>query len=318
MKTTAASRRPIAAIDIGSNSIHLTLARVHPDRIEILTRLKDPARLAGALDRNLRFTPEAIDKAVATLGRFAHLAGVQGAEVRATATAAVRAARNRDELIDRARDEHGVNIEIISGHQEARLTYKGARFGLPRLADRSLMCVDVGGGSTEIACGLGDQVHFAASVPIGSLLTAKRLIGADPVSRKRVKAARTHLERQFAPTLAAVSPFEIAVATSGTIQRLIQVSHALEGRETRRSVHNERLLVERIDAVVARIEREPTRLQRLCIPGMDPERADNLLGGALIFQILSRGLQLTEWTVSMSALRTGLIVDTHARRALSA
>lgn len=312
--TAAESRRPIAAIDIGSNSIHLTLARVLPDRIETLTRMKDPARLAGQLDRNLRLSAISIDRAVATLGRFADIASVHHAEVRATATAALRAARNRDELIDRARDEHGVHIELITGHDEARLTYRGVRFGMPHLQGQSMVCVDVGGGSTELARGVDDHVQFAASVPIGSLLASKRLIGLDPVSRKRVKAARKHLERLFKSSLAAVGPFDVAVATSGTIQRLARVANTLAGRDVRRSIHDQRLSTALIDAAVDRLERSPTHTQRLCIPGMDPERADNLLGGALIFQVLAKGLDIDSWLVSMSALRTGLIMDTHARR----
>lgn len=311
------STRPIAVIDIGSNSIHLTLARMRGDKIEILARLKDPARLAGELNRKSRLSPESIDRGVATLARFRHLADVQRAEMRATATATLRAARNADEFVQRARDEAGVEIELITGNEEARYTYLGVQYGCPALRGERLVCVDVGGGSCDVALGRGDHVTLTTTIPVGSLVVAKTMLGDDPIGRKTVARVRAHLRGLIGPRMAPFLDlgFDRVVGTSGTIQRLVRMAKAAHGLNwASRDVHGEHLPQADIDAMIERLARAGSLAERLRVPGVDPERADSLLGGALIFQALAHALSITDWTVSMAALRTGLIVDTHRRR----
>lgn len=304
----------VAAIDIGSNSIHLTLARVRPDgRIEFIARLKDPARLAGALDADGHLDDAAIGRAVATLGRFRSLADVHGAVVRATATAALRAARNADHFIARAAAEAGVEVVRISGHLEARLTWLGVCHGLPQVAARPALAVDVGGGSTELVCGCGPDVRFSATVPVGSLVATRRWLGALPVTPRHLRAARAALAERLAPSLkvARGTGYERAVATSGSAQRIARIARALEtGNPNARDVHGMTLSTAAVRAVVARLSAAGNPHARLAVPGMDPERADTLLAGALIFEALADGLGIEAWTVSMSALRTGLLIDT--------
>lgn len=304
----------VAAIDIGSNSIHLTLARVRPDgRIETIARLKDPARLAGALDADEYLSDLAIDRAVATLGRFRALADVHRAVVRATATAALRAARNADVFIARAQAEAGVEVVRITGHVEARLTWLGVCHGLPGLATRPALAVDVGGGSTELVCGCGPTVRFAASVPVGSLVTTRKWLSALPITPRMVRVARAAIAERLAPSLkvARSTGYEQAVATSGSAQRIARIARALEtGNAGARDVHGMRLTVAAVKQVVDRLCAAGNSNARLTVPGMDPERADTLLAGALIFEALATGLGIEAWTVSMSALRTGLLIDT--------
>ncbi len=311
----------VGAIDIGSNSIHLTLARVRDGgAIETIARLKDPARLAGELDARNHLSAQGIERAVATLGRFRELAAVHGAHLRATATAAVRAARNADEFLHRAAHEAGVHVELISGHDEARLTYRGVRHGLPKLADDRILCVDSGGGSTELACGRGERVSLATSVAVGSLVISKRYLMPDPVHPRRVRQAQADIAKALAPHLAVVRRvgFDHAIATSGTIQRVARMAKVLAGdSRASRDVHGQRITAEAIDHVIERLTAAPTQAHRLCLPGMDPERADTLLGGALIFQALARGLDIQQWQVSMSALRTGLLLDIWQRAVAS-
>ncbi len=306
--------RAIAAIDIGSNSVHLTLARVSGDDIQIIERRKDPARLAGELGPDGRLNDRAVDRVVATLRDFAQVARAHDAVVRATATAAVRAARNGQDFLARAEREAGVDVELISGAQEASLTFQGVLHGMPELRGRAVLAVDCGGGSTELVCGRGGRAQLTASVPIGSLVIARHLLGPDPVARHRVERARRRLEAQLAHRIRDVRRvgFDIAVATGGTAQRLARLAQALDG-EVRADVHRVFLSRLAIDTVVRRLVRAPTRAERLAIPGMDPERVDTVLAGALVFQVLARGLDVAGWTVSMDALRTGLLVDTHRR-----
>ncbi len=301
--------RAIAAIDIGSNSIHLTLARIRDDHIEILARLKDPARMAGELDRKQRIKLKSLDRAIATLGRFRELADVHNAEIRATATATLRKARNRQEFVQRAWDEAGVRVRIISGNEEARFTYRGVRYGLPELEGK-MLCVDVGGGSTEFAVGAGDRVAITASLPVGSLMLTHRFLSPDPVRPKAVRKARRHLQEVLGQGCGLIQEFgfDQAIATAGTIQRLARMSQTLKDPLSKSSVHGFILKSEQLSEIVERLVAAPTHIRRLCIPGMDPERADTLLGGALIFETLAQQLGIESWLISMSALRTGLLL----------
>ncbi len=308
--------RPIAAIDIGSNSVHLTLARVSDGDIEVIERRKDPAQLAGQLERDGRLNDRAVDRVVATLRDFAQVAKAHDAVVRATATAAVRAARNGQSFLDRAEREAGVDVELISGAQEARLTYQGVMHGLPELRDDAVLAVDCGGGSTELVCGREGRAALTASVATGSLVVTRTLLGPDPIPRHRIDRARRRLESTLSHRIRDIERvgFAVAVATGGTAQRLARLAQALDG-EVRTNVHRAFLSRLALDTVVRRLARSPTRADRLAIPGMDPERVDTVLGGALVFQVLTRGLGIEGWTVSMDALRTGLLVDTHRREA---
>ncbi|MEZ4469805.1 MAG: hypothetical protein R3F60_03170 [bacterium] len=302
--------RPIAAIDIGSNSIHLTVARVVDGRIETLLVLKDAARLAAQLDRDRMLAEDAIDKAVATLGRFRDLASIHQAELRATATATLRAARNRDVFIERAARDAGVRVELISGNTEARLTYLGVRHGLPRLEGRPVLTVDVGGGSTDLARGSRAMPDMTASAAVGSLAIAHRYL-EDPVTRPKVKKARQAIEDALAGPVRAIRAggFTDAVATSGSIQRLARLLEP-----DARSLHGRTVTVQQLDEITRDLAQARTSTDRRRLPGMDPERADSLLGGALVFQVLGRLLGVETWTVSVTALRTGVVMDTWRRR----
>ncbi len=309
------AERPIAAIDIGSNSVYLTLARVHGNRIEYLERVKDPARLAGEIQPNGHLGEAAVERLIATLRRFAATADTHDAEVRATATAAVRSARNADDLLRRLEEEVGVRVELLSGADEGRLTFVGASHGLAEIRDGVALCVDIGGGSTELVCGREGRPLLSASIAVGSLVTARRWLGPDPVGRGAVRRARRELTSRLDVSPFHQLEFTHAVATAGSVQRAVRVARALEGRALPNlNVHRQVLTAADVDRVASALIRAPNRSDRLLIPGMDPERADSLLGGVLILQTLTRALQVKSWTVSMSALRVGVLIDTQRRR----
>ncbi len=308
---------PIAAVDVGSNSIHLTLARVGAGgSIEVLARHKDAARLAAHLDGHGRLAPDAIDRALETLRRFRQLADGHGADLRATATATIRAARNGTDFLRRADEEIGVRVEVLSGADEARLTYRGVLHGAPQLASRRILCVDVGGGSTELLVGENGRPLLVASVPWGSLLATERLLCPEPFRARDVRRARRRLAAVFRRALRGVAAvgFDDAIATSGTAQRLARIARALDGGPGDGNVDGEELDRDRLARIIGHLLRAPTRAQRLGVPGLDAERADSIVGGALIFEALTTPLPLKRWTISTAALRTGLVLDTWHRR----
>lgn len=305
---------PIAAVDVGSNSIQLTLARVAGDRVLVIDRIKDAARLGAAIGPDRRLDPATAARAIDTLRRFRAAADEHRAVIRATGTAALRAARDGADFVARVAAETGIAIELISGAEEGRLVLGGVLYGLPALRRAAPMVVDVGGGSTELIFGREGRAAAVTSVPLGSLVVCRRFIGADPVRRAVARRALGRVMARLADRAADAGRigFTDAVATGGSIQRIARIACALDG-DRRVSVHGYRLDREALAAVIERLTRAPTVAERRRIPGMDPERADTLLGGALVFEALTRLLVLRQWTISMDALRTGLIVDTDAR-----
>lgn len=315
--------RPIAAMDIGSNSIHLTLARVHHDggtgapRVEIMATLKDAARLAAYLGPDGNLSAAGVERAVTTLRRYRRVAEEHHAEVRAAATAALRAARNADDVLSRVAAECGVQIQVISGADEARLVYEGVLHGLPEVRRERVLCVDVGGGSTELLLGENGQTRLVASVPVGAVVVTQDLLANEPLRPRAVIEARRRLMKRLEAHRGPISAlqFDRAIGTGGSIQRAIRVVRARRTGDMRGDVNGHHIETADLQSVVDALVRAGSRADRLRIPGIDPERADTLLGGALIFDAVSRVLGIERWTVSTAALRLGLLMDTWRRRA---
>jgi len=160
---------PVAAIDIGTNSIHLVVARpTGNNRFEILARDKEVVRLGSGSGDMKELSAEALQRGVAALGRFRRVADTFGAEVHAVATSAVREAENRDEFLEAALDNANVRIDVISGVEEARLIHLGVLQAVP-VFDQRLLVVDIGGGSTEIVLSLGNLVEAIYTTQLGAV-----------------------------------------------------------------------------------------------------------------------------------------------------
>ena len=147
------SSRALAAIDVGTNSVHMVIARPIPGGSpEVLARERMPVRLGAGGHDMKRLQPDAIERAVAALMEFRHIADAHDAEVVAVATSAVREADNQGQFLRRAHDAARITVEIISGTEEARLIHLGAMSAVP-IADRPHLVIDIGGGSTELIVG---------------------------------------------------------------------------------------------------------------------------------------------------------------------
>ena len=313
--TPATSRRPIAAIDIGSNSVFLLVVRMTHGRTRVLHRHKDRARLAAAFDSKGSLRPEAVDRVVQTLRHFRRTIDGYGAEVRAVATAAVRVAGNGAELLDRIAAEAGIDVELLSGEREAELVYLGVRHS-GRIRGHRLLCVDVGGGSTEVVLGSGAQVLLRASASVGAVSLCEKELGLPPEPDEKLQAARAHA-RDRIRTL--VTRFESrswdrVVATSGTIQRIARIIAAGQSGREQPGIDGMIISARDLDRVTAALANCPDMAARLAIPGMDPQRADILLGGALVFQELGRALGVRRWVVCKAGLRMGIVADVLLRR----
>jgi exopolyphosphatase / guanosine-5'-triphosphate,3'-diphosphate pyrophosphatase len=312
----------LAAIDIGTNSVHLVVARMTPGpdgpRFEVLEREKEMVRLGSGSGDMRELTPDAIDRGIEALHRFRQVAAVHDADrepwLRAVATSAVREAENRDVFIDRAWDEADVHVDVISGVEEARLIHLGVLQAVP-VFDHQLLLVDIGGGSTELLVGKHGEVLASRSHKLGSIRLTQRFFGGDRLHPAAVDSCRRFVRSTIAPFAREVRRlgFEVAVGSSGTIGALATMAAAQADRDVPRSVSNLVLRTEELDAVVDLLRRTDVA-DRASLPGLDPKRADIILAGAIILEQVLHDLDVAELTVSDNALREGVLLDAWRRR----
>ncbi len=300
-----------AAIDVGTNSVHLVVARsLQPGRFEVLAQEKEVVRLGHGTGDMTELAADAIDRGIATLTRFRQVAEIWDADITAVATSAVREADNRDEFIRRARDEAGIVVETIAGVEEARLIDLGVVHALP-IYDQQRVVIDIGGGSTEVVVGHRDQVVEARSLKIGAVRITDRFFTTGPVDAHQVDACRRYIREFIEPVVHDVTArgFEVAAGTSGTIQTVASMVLAQRGDEAGRSLNNVMVSGQEILDTVERIVTTPTAAQRARLRGMDVRRSDIIVGGALVLEQLVVALRIDELRISTFALREGVLLD---------
>jgi len=209
----------IAAVDLGSNSFHMVVARRVDGQLTIVDRIREMVRLGAGLDARGRIAPEAAELALACLGRFRErLAALEASQVRAVGTNTLRRARRRNVFLMRAQAALGHPIEVISGVEEARLVYLGAARSLPSHPGPRLV-VDIGGGSTELIIGQGDEAERLESLYMGCVSSSEAFFPGGVVTEAGFRDARLFARRELQPVR---RPFreagwQQAVGTSGTI-----------------------------------------------------------------------------------------------------
>jgi exopolyphosphatase/guanosine-5'-triphosphate,3'-diphosphate pyrophosphatase len=306
----------LATIDIGTNSIHLLIARpTGNNRFEVIDREKEVVRLGSGSGDMKRLAPDAIERGLDALRRFQQVATSRGAHVYAVATSAVREAENRNEFVRRARDEAGVHVAVISGAEEARLIRLGALQAVPAYEQRHLV-IDIGGGSTEFVIGEGAEVLGARSLKLGAIRLTERFGLAGAVKRKAVEECRQYIRSYLAPVarMAKSLGFEVAIGSSGTIVNLAEMARAARGEAPVRQVSGITIDADGLTKVIAVLVACESLDDRMAIPGLDPKRADIVLGGALVLEQAFASLGIEEMVVSDFALREGVLLDALRRR----
>jgi len=310
--------RPIAAIDIGTNSIHMVIARqLDGGTPEILGREKDPVRLGRGSTDMKQLESDAIDRAIETLGRFRQIADAQGAEVFAVATSAVREAENQADFLRRCGEEAGVTVSVVSGVEEARLIHLGALGAVP-VAGRRHLVIDIGGGSTELVVGEHTPPTLARSIKLGHIRLTDRFFRDGMVTEPAIDECRKYVRAFVAPVAREIVDlgFDLVVGCSGTIETLARMA-AADGGDPPRTVDNLTLTRDQLGAVVERVLASPTPSERRSLPGLDPHRADVIAGGAILLRQLFRSLGIRELIISPAALREGVMLDQFERRTAS-
>jgi len=301
----------LAAIDIGTNSIKLLVANVEEDgALEVLSREKALVRLGSETLATGRLPDEAIEAGASTVEQFLRSIRGSGAELaRAVATCAVREASNAQEFVDEVRRRTGVEIDVISGDEEARLINLAVRSEFPSRLD-PLFLVDIGGGSTEFVLSDGSRVLFSESLPLGVVRLADRFARNDPPSEKDRKAMKKEIRSVARRAVDAVrkAGFRTCVGSSGTIQSLSLVHEgSVLGREALPSGH--RTLTRGGLKRVNRLLRKTTAKEKLRISGLDPRRRDIAVPGGILLSWILKRSGADAIVVGERGLREGILLD---------
>ncbi|MBC8102465.1 MAG: Ppx/GppA family phosphatase [Cytophagales bacterium] len=314
----------LAAMDIGSNSIRMSLVRLDlaTGNWSVLSQHKETVRLgqgefaAPGEYRQSLLSEDAIARGVLVLQKFAEIARGRGAgEIVAIATAALREAENRDEFTRRAASEAGVEVRVVPGIEEARLIYLGVASGV-ELGEKRGLFIDIGGGSTELIVGTQSEHLLLDSLKLGAIRVGNQFLsgvtGPVPVSlyaamQQQVRVVSTHAVRKIRAT-----GFDLAIASSGTAQNLASIAARRAGQDPA-SLRNYTLKtgdLREIAAMLCKLTLE----ERRRVPGLNPERADIILSGAAVLQTLAEDLGVDGLQVADRSLREGVIVDALLRR----
>ena len=279
----------VAAIDCGTNSIRLLIADV--DRSNGTTKLTDlvremrVVRLGQGVDATGELAPEALERTFAATSDYAELIRQYRAEkVRFVATSASRDARNRQVFVDGIRSLLGVEPEVISGDEEAALSFAGASSVLPIASDDRVLVVDLGGGSTEFVLGDANGVLAARSVDIGCVRLTERHLKSDPPTAEQIAAAEADVDAAIAEAGLDV-PLERSTAVVGVAGSITTITaHALKLPEyLPAAIHGAELSIATIQAAATDLL-EMTRAQRAELPYMHPGRVDVIGAGALVWR----------------------------------
>ncbi|MEU3555213.1 Ppx/GppA phosphatase family protein [Streptomyces fragilis] len=299
----------LGVLDVGSNTVHLLVVDAHPGACPLPAHsVKEELRLAQLLDGDGAIGPTGVDRLIGVVRDAARAAEDKGVEALLPfATSAVREARNADEVLERVHRETGVSLRVLSGEDEAKLTFLAARRWFGWSAGR-LLVLDIGGGSLEIAYGIDEEPDAAVSLPLG----AGRLTGAwlrsDPPAPEEVRALRRHVRTEIARTVGEFtrlgSPDHV-VATSKTFRQLARLAGAARSAE---GLYVQRELTrDALEAWVPKLA-AMTEQERAELPGVAEGRAGQLVAGALVAEAAMDLFGVGRVEICPWALREGVIL----------
>lgn len=297
-----------AIIDIGSNSIKFFVGELAEDKtIKTVLDTNDIARLGEGLDATGLISDEAMERNVASIAAFAAKAKELGADqIVSVGTMALRKAGNSDIFVKKVKEACGVDVNIIPGEEEARLSYLAILSGLPLDKDANLVVFDTGGGSTEFIFGKGTEMIKRFSVNLGAVRITENYLKSDPVTPDEVKAAIAQIDKEFAEAGVEGRPKQL-VGMGGTVTSMGAVKHKMVKYDPA-VIQGSKLLKKDIEDQIAEYSKRTVE-QRKELPGLQPKRADVILAGACILKVITDRLGADGLTISDRGLRHGLAFD---------
>jgi exopolyphosphatase/guanosine-5'-triphosphate,3'-diphosphate pyrophosphatase len=304
----------VAAIDCGTNSIRLLIADIDPGRGQLSDLRRDMriVRLGEGVDRTGRLSPAALDRTMAALGEYAEqIRRLAPEAVRMVATSATRDAENSQEFTNRVKEVLGVPPEVVTGDEEARLSFTGATAELTAGLAGPCLVTDIGGGSTEFVLGDAAGVRAARSVDIGCVRMTERHLHGDPPSSAQIAAATADIDAALSDAEGSVFQGAVTaggactlVGLAGSVTTIAGIALGLAEYDSRR-IHHSRVSAAAVHEIAVRLL-AMTRAQRAAIGVMHPGRADVIGGGALILDRIVTRFGFREVLVSEHDILDGI------------
>jgi exopolyphosphatase/guanosine-5'-triphosphate,3'-diphosphate pyrophosphatase len=297
--------RRIAAIDIGTNSIHMIVAELRRGGgYRVVDKEKEMVQLGLSSLGGAPMSEEAMARGVDAITHMAEVArGWHAEEIVAVATSAVREAPNRREFLKRVKDAADVRVKVISGEEEADYIYRAVRAAVQLDEVSTLLCIDIGGGSVELIVGTAREIYFTASEPLGSLRLAQRFHLDETPRPLNVEACRRYVADHLRKAAKRINllGFDVCVGTSGTIQALAGLAAPRDA-----SVPLRALTHEAVQELLATLSRStlPQRVEQM---GLDPKRARNIVAGAVVLDQIMRSLRTPSLLACSAGIREGII-----------
>jgi exopolyphosphatase/guanosine-5'-triphosphate,3'-diphosphate pyrophosphatase len=287
----------VAVVDIGTNSTRLLIGDVEETGVVEVERRTTVTNMGRGVDHSGLICTDAVDDVCTVIGDYKARYEEMGAErVSAIATSAVRDAVNGDAFIAELRERFGLDARLLTGNEEANLTYLGATSHRP--AGDATLVFDIGGGSTELIVGSGKKVGFHTSLQAGTIRQSERHLTRDPPDPHELEDLAADIRNQIDRAIAAQAQVEPsrAIAVAGTPTSLAAIDQALEPYDPGR-VHGYRLGLKRVQRMLSRLSSLPLA-ERLRVPGLHPGRAPTIVAGTVILVQVMRAFKVKEVEVS--------------------
>ncbi len=302
----------IAAIDIGTNSFHLLIAQIDNNNLKTLYKVKQVMRLTSEYGPKEKIiSKKEIKESIKILKGYKRTADKYNAKIFAKATSAVREAKNRKEYIKMVKKETGIKITPISGKKEAEYIYKGMQTALP-LKDKKVLCVDIGGGSTEILLGKNNKTILSASVKVGAVRMMNKFFPDYHINNKSINKCRDFVERKINSKINDWdfdADYDLVAGASGTIHAAASIIHYDKHKKPLTKPNGYSFTKGEFIKIFDKVLNKKTPLERLGIKGLEIKRADIIPAGLIILSVIFDLLKINGMILSENALRSGIVYD---------
>ena len=299
------SLKRIAAIDMGTNSFHLIIVEVNEDgSIKFLDRERELIRLGSESGDDLSFiSKNETEKAISVLKKFSSLTNYYNAEINAVSTSAVREAKNKNDFIGEVFKQTGIKVNTIEGTEEAKLIFLGMKKALP-INDKSILGIDIGGGSTEFIYGVNGTPVFAVRL-------SKKFFLDFIITESSIKDCSEYVEAQIKlnQNIDYNINIDFAVGSSGTVDTICLVKQSQSSNKIKRRLNGYEFDVNEFNVIYSQIMNFKTSSERMNIPGIEADRADIIPAGLIILKKAFEIFHINKMVLSEYALREGIVYD---------
>lgn len=307
----------IAAVDMGTNSFHLIVVEQQNNgRFKLLDKQREVIRLGSHKGEDLSVISSGeMEKAIDLLASFKSLAEYYDAEFHAVATSAVREAQNKNDFIEKVFNKLGIEVNVIDGRREAELIFLGIQKALP-ISDKKVLCIDIGGGSTEIVLADKGKILFAESIKIGAVRLTKMFFPDYILKNRSVKDCKFYIKQALLlnDKIDYSQSYDLAVGTSGTINSAFHLVSSKFNKKKIKSINGLTFCYSDFRSVLTDVLEAKTPAERIAIPGMEVKRADIIPAGLLILRRVMKNFNIKEIIISEFALREGIIFNLISKR----